>query len=116
MWRLILLFLISLALIALNYQKEKRFQKSFFAFLTLIYIFAIGYSGAILTRAIAPLFFAHIIALIMGYIGFILYLWKDRVLWYLFTLPLLPIAVYILLNYLDGSRYEALNNSSFYFT
>ncbi len=116
MWRLILLFLISLALIALNYQKEKRFQKSFFAFVTLIYIFAIGYSGAILTRAVAPLFFAHILTLIVGYVGFILYLWRDRVLWYFLFLPILPIAIYILLNYLDGSRYETLNNSSLYFT
>lgn len=116
MWRLVLLFLISLALIALNYKREERLQKSFFLLLILLYIFTIGYSGAILTRAIAPLFFAHIIALVIGYLGFILYLWKDKLLWYLLLLPLLAITIYILLNFLDGSRYEALKNCSLYFT
>ena len=115
MWRLVLLFLISLALIAFNYKKEKLLQKSLLSLFILLYIFSIGYSGAILTRAIPPLFFAHIIALVIGYIGFILDLWRDKLLWYLLLTPLLPVAFYILLNYFDGSRYEALMNYSSYY-
>lgn len=115
MWRLVLLFLISLALIVFNYKKERQLQKSLLLLFILLYIFSIGYSGAILTRAIPPLFFAHIIALVIGYIGFILYLWRDKLRWYFLLAPLLPIATYILLNYFDGSRYEALRDFSIYY-
>ena len=115
MWRLVLLFLVSLMLIGVNYKKKKSLQKSLFALFLLIYIFSIGYSGAILTRAVPPLFFAHIIALVIGYIGFIFYLWRDKLLWYLLLVPLFPVAFYILLNYFDGSRYEVLMSFSSYY-
>lgn len=116
MWRLLLLFILSVAFIALKYAKEKSLKKTLVAVVLLLYIFSIGYSAGILTRAVAPLFFAHIITLIAAYIGFILYLFKDRFLWYLLLLPILPLLFYILLNYIDGSRYEAIGFISLYLT
>jgi len=107
---------LSLGAILLDYKREKDIKKSLFAIGLLFYLFSIGYSGAVLMRAIPPLFFVHIMGIIIGYFGFIFYLWRDKFLWYLLLSPLVPIIFYIILNFLDGSRYEALRMLPYYFT
>ncbi len=106
MSKAILLFLLSVVFILLDFRKSRKYKKSFMAFILLTYILTIGYSGAIATRAIAPLFFIHLLAVIVSYIAFLYYLLREHLLWYIFLLPLATIGFYIALNFLDGSRYE----------
>lgn len=110
MWRLVVLFAVFTTLIIINYKKEKNGTKTLLASLYLVLLFGIGYSGAILTRPLPPLFFGHIVALIAGLIGFAIYLLKGRALWYLLILPPLPLIATLILNYFDGSRYEAMKS------
>ena len=109
MWRIVLLFALSLLFIAIDYKKRQNGKKTVIALLLLLFIFGVGFSGTILTRAIAPLFFIHLFALLASYLAFIYYLFKEHFLWYIFILPIITITIYIALNYLEGSRYEALN-------
>lgn len=106
MTKAILFFLLSVAFIFIDYRKNKNYKKSIIASIILLYIFAIGYSGGIATRAIAPLFFLHLLAVVVGYLAFLYYLLKEKLLWYIFFLPIVTIVLYITLNFLDGSRYE----------
>jgi hypothetical protein len=107
MTKAILFFLLSVAFIFIDYRKNKNYKKSIRASIILLYIFAIGYSGGIATRAIAPLFFLHLLAVVASYLAFLYYLLKEKLLWYIFLVPLATIGIYIVLNFLDGSRYEA---------
>ncbi len=107
MGRLIVFIFLTFAFIAFDWYKKKDNKKSLFAILLFFYLIGLGYSGAILTRPILPLFIVHIVFVIISYIGLFIYLLKRKFLWYLFALPLLSFLLAFGLNYLDGSRFES---------
>ncbi len=104
--KIFLLILFTLAIIGFEWLKRKETKKSIISVAIFIYIISAGYSGAILTRPIAPLFIIHLISLTVAYIGLMIYTFKNRFIWYLFITPLLTIALAFALNFLEGSRYE----------
>ena len=106
MARVIILVLITLAIIFFQYKKEQNLKKSIIATALFVYLLIVGYSGYILMRIVPPLVFAHLIAVIAGYLAIFYYLFKDRLYIYIFLLPLITIAIYFGLNYVEGSRYE----------
>jgi len=106
MSRVIILVLITLTVIFLQYKKEKNIKKSLIATALFIYLLVVGYSGYILMRIVPPLVFAHLIAVIAGYIAIFYYLFKNKLYIYIFLAPLITIAIYFSLNYVEGSRYE----------
>ena len=106
MGRIVLLTILTIGIIFVVYKKDKNLQKAIISTLIFGYILLIGYSGFILTRTIRILFFIDIIALIASYFALIVYIFKKKLLWFIFLIPALCIALYFGLNYLDGSRYE----------
>jgi len=109
MGRVLFLLFATVALIVFEYSRRKNIKKSLLSFAILMYLFVVGYSGTILMRAALPLYFIHLIAVIIGYITLLWYLWSGRLFWYLFIIPLATIALYVGLNFLEGSRYEAFS-------
>lgn len=110
MGRVVLLFILFVALIAFEYSRRKNLKKSLFSVAILLYLFGVGYSGTVLMRVVAPLYFVHLLFIIIGFAALLWYLWSSKLYWYLFVLPLATIALYVVLNLFDGSRYEALKN------
>ncbi len=106
MGRVIILTIITVAIIFLEYKKRKNLKKSIIAIVLFGYILMSGYSGYILTKVIAPLFFIHLLAILLCYIALIYYIIKDKLYWQIFLIPIFTIAGYFILNYIDGSRYE----------
>ena len=106
MSRVIILVLITLLIIFLQYKKEKNIKKSLIATALFIYLLVVGYSGYILMRIVPPLVFAHLIAVIAGYFAMLYYLFKNKLYIAIFLAPLITIAIYFTLNYVEGSRYE----------
>jgi hypothetical protein len=106
MSKIIIVALMTFGIILLDYKKRKDIKKSIFATLIFAYIISIGFSGFTLTRAIPPLFFIHIIATILSYFSLLYYIFKDRLIWQITILPIVTIAIYIALNFIEGSRYE----------
>ncbi len=107
MLKLILIALLTLIFIGYDYKKSKNLKKSITALAVFIFILSVGFSGSILARAILPLLFAHIVATILAYMALIYYILKNRLYWQMVILPAITIAVYVALNFLEGSRYEA---------
>jgi len=105
-FRLIVLSLFTLLLIFLDYKKRKNIKKSIFAVVAFGAILSCGYVGFILMRAVAPIFFIHILFVIASYFALIWYLIRDKLYIYIILLPLATIAIYVILNFVDGSRYE----------
>ena len=106
MSRVIILVLITLAIIFFQYKKEKNIKKSLIATALFVYLLVAGYSGYILMRAVPPLAFTHLIAIIAGYFAIFYYLFKNKLYTYIFIAPLVTIAIYFGLNFIEGSRYE----------
>ena len=106
MSRVIILVIITLAIIFLQYKKEQNLKKSLIAIALFSYLLIVGYSGYILMRIVPPLVFAHLITVIAGYFAIFYYLFKDKLYIYIFLAPLITIAIYFGLNYVEGSRYE----------
>ena len=114
MSRVVIIALITLALIALDYKKNRDIKKSIIATLISVYISAVGFSGFTLTRAVPPLFFTHIIATTLAYFALLYYIFKSKLYWQIAILPIITIGVYIGLNFLEGSRYEAMLKTYIY--
>ena len=110
MSKIVIVAIITLALIALDYKRAQNIKKSLIATILFIYIASVGFSGFTLTRAIPPLFFTHILATSLAYLSLLYYIFKNRLYWQIAILPLITIAIYVALNFLEGSRYEALLN------
>ena len=106
MTRVVIVALITLAIIAYDYKRNKDLKKSAIATIIAIYIASVGFAGFTLARAIPPLFFTHILATILAYFSLLYYIFKNKLYWQITILPLITIAICIGLNFLEGSRYE----------
>ncbi len=104
--RVVLLTLITLLFIFLDFKKRRDYKKSAIAVTIFISIIALGYSGFILIRGVPPLFLAHIVLLIGSYLALLWYLLRGKLYPYIIASPILTELLYILLNFIEGSRYE----------
>ena len=104
--RIVLVTILTLIFIFLDFKKRQDYKKSAIALAIFILIISLGYSGFILIRGIPPLFLAHIVLLFGSYLGLMWYLFKGKLYPYLIASPIVTEALYILLNFIEGSRYE----------
>ena len=104
--RVVILSLVTFLFIFLDYKKRKNIKKSLLAIFIFIFILCAAYMGWILMRIVAPIFVIHMLFIIAAYLALLWYLLRDKLYYYIVALPLLTIAIYFLLNYIDGSRYE----------
>ncbi|MCH9741547.1 MAG: hypothetical protein K0U38_12020 [Epsilonproteobacteria bacterium] len=99
----VLAILLAIGLIYLMYRKEADVKKALSSTLLLIGIISLAILGNVM-RSIMPLFLAHIVALIFAYGGLLLYILRDKAYWYLWLLPLLTLATYVLLAWLGNEH------------
>ena len=102
----ILLSIITLAVIFLDFKKRRDIKKSAIALAIFIFILSLGYSGFILIRGVPPLFLAHILLLIASYLALMWYLLRGKLYAYVAASPILTEGLYIVLNFIDGARYD----------
>ena len=104
--RIVLLTILTLVFIFLDFKKRKDFKKSAIAIAIFILIISLGYSGFILIRGVPPLFLAHLVLLFASYLALMWYLFKGKLYPYIIASPIVTEAIYIVLNFIEGSRYE----------
>ncbi len=107
MGRVVVLTLVTLLVIFLLYKRDENIKKALISIALFGYILTMGYSGYILTKSIRVIFFIHILSLIASYLALIYYIFKNRLYWKIFILPIVTMGSYFILNYIDGARYEA---------
>jgi len=111
--RVIVLTLITFAFIALDYKKRANLKKSLLTIVIYFAIIAMGYSGYILMRVVAPVMFIHFILLIGAYFALLWYLFRDKLYWQIIIAPIATFILYFVMNHIEGSRYETLLNKTF---
>ena len=105
MTRLILIALITIGAIAWDYSRRHDIKKSIIAIAALIAIFAMAFAGGVM-RAVLPLFLLHILAVIAAWGALMWYLIKGKFYFWALLFPLLTIALFVIMNFMEGSRYE----------
>jgi len=105
MSRLIFWILLTLGLIALEYWKRRRWRRTLLAAASFGWILSLGFAGMTL-RPILPLFALHLTLLALAWGALLYYLYRGRYLWWAFAAPLGSLALFWILNFLEGSRYE----------
>ncbi len=91
-----------LAPISLYYKRRDK-QELLISFLLLVGIIISIIIGRTF-RYLTPLFLTHIIAIIISYISYLIYIIKGKIYWYLYILPFVTLLSYILIAFL-GNRH-----------
>ncbi len=87
-----------LAPISLYYKRRDK-QELIVSFLLLAGIIILAIMGRTF-RFITPLFLTHIIAVIISYISYLIYIIRGKLYWYLYILPFITLSLYILIAFL----------------
>ncbi len=103
----ILAILATFGIIFFQYSRNKNIKKLFVALATFGMIISLAVVGNV-TRPIIPLFMAHIILLILAWGGLMYYLMKEKYFWWIIFSPIVTIGLFLLLEFLDGSRHGIL--------
>ena len=91
---IVLAILFAIGVIVLMYKRENDVQKMAFSFFILLAIIGFAVIGNVM-RSVMPLFLAHVITLIIAYVGLIYYVFKDKTQWILWLLPLATLVLYL---------------------
>ena len=100
---IIIAILIGIGLPILNYKRDKNLKNLFVSLLLLGGIVSLLIVGNVM-RSVLPFLLAHIIALVISYISYIIYLIRDKFYWHIYFLPFATLALYILVAFI-GNRH-----------
>ncbi len=87
-----------------DYYRHGDLRKSLIASGVMIYIASMATVG-ITMRPILPLFAVHYLVILASWVALIYYVWRGSMLWWVLLLPLLSVAAFVGLNFIEGSRY-----------
>ena len=104
---IILLIFTTFGIIFFRYSRNKDLKKLFTALVTFGLIIALGVVGNV-ARPVIPVFMAHIILVIAAWGGLMYYVFKGKYYWWIIFSPLVTIGLFLLLEFLEGSRHGIL--------
>jgi uncharacterized membrane protein HdeD (DUF308 family) len=105
----LLAVIVTLVLIVLHYKKHRDAKKTAGMLVLFALIVALAIAGGVM-RAIVPLFLAHLLAVGAAWGALLWYVLGGRFYWYAYIPPFVTIAFFLLLEYTEGSRHEALRS------
>ena len=104
---LVLVILATVALIFLQYKRNRNTRKLLIALGSFALIVSLGIAGNI-TRMVPPIYITHLVLLIGAWLGLLYYLIRNRYYWWLILSPVFTIGLFLLLELLEGSGHEYL--------
>jgi len=99
----VIAILFAIGLIILLYKHNRNIKKLLISSAILGFIITTAILGNVM-RSITPLFLTHIGAVIIAYLGLILYIIREKNYWYAWFLPLFSLLFYLLLAYLSDEH------------
>ena len=99
--------LATLAIIIFKYTKDKNLKKLLFSLMTFAMIASLAVVGN-LTRPVIPIYITHMILVILAWGGLVIYVFSRKYYWWLIFSPVVTIGLFLLLEYLEGSRHGIL--------
>jgi len=104
---IILAILATIGIIFFKYSREKDLKKLLFSLVTFAVIVSLAVVGN-LTRPVIPIYIAHMILVILAWGALVTYVFKRKYYWWLIFSPVVTIGLFLLLEYLEGSRHGIL--------
>ena len=104
---LVLAPLIVAALAYVMYKEDSNVKKLIISFLLLWAVVTLAIVGNIM-RSVSPLFFTHIVAIIIAYGANIYYVLKGRFIWLALVAPVLTMLLYLILVWLGNEHLPGL--------
>ena len=101
---IILAILATLGIIFFKYSRKKDIKKLLFSLVTFGIIVSLAVVGN-LTRPVIPIYIAHMLLVIGAWGGLIVYVFKNKYYWWLILSPAVTIILFLLLEFLEGSRH-----------
>ncbi len=102
--KILLWLVLTIVWIGWDYYRHGQLRKTLIASGVMIYIASMATLGMTM-RPIVPLFVAHSLAIVASWVALIYYVGSGKLYWWVLALPLLSVAAFVGLNYLEGSRY-----------
>jgi len=102
---IVLAILFTLGIIFFKYSKDKQMKKLLLSLGTFAVIISLAVVGN-LTRAVIPIYIAHMILVILAWGGLIVYVFKQRYYWWLMLSPVVTIGLFLILEFVTGSAHE----------
>lgn len=107
---IILFVILSFVSAVWQYTRTKNTKKLLIVLISFGFVISTAIAGN-LTRSILPIYYAHWILVLAAWFGVIYYIAKDRYYWWIIASPLLSITLFVILEYLIGSRYEPIKGA-----
>lgn len=104
---LVVLFLITLAVIFLKYNRDGDKKKLLIALGSFALIVSFGIMGN-LTRSVLPIYIGHIIFMLLSWVGLVWYLLTGKYYWWIIVSPVVTILLFVAMEALMGSGHEYL--------
>ncbi len=101
---IIIAILITMATIFFKYTRDKNTKKLLITLASFTIIISLAVAGN-LTRSIIPLYIAHLLLVILAWFGVVWYLFKEKYYWWIIFSPIVTIGLFLLLEFLEGSRH-----------
>jgi len=95
--------LLAMALIVLMYKKEGDIKKLLISLVMLISLVSLGIVGNVM-RSVTPLFLTHLVALLIAYMGMMVYIVRGKIYWLLIISPIVTLILYIMLAWLGNEH------------
>ncbi|MBT8343296.1 MAG: hypothetical protein KJO45_01125 [Sulfurovum sp.] len=102
---IILSIFATLGIIFFQYSRNKNLKKLLSALTTFGIIITLAVVGN-LTRPVMPIFFSHIMFIVVSWGGLMAYLVKDKYYWWIIFSPVVTIGLFLVLELLTGSGHE----------
>jgi len=103
----IFVILATAGIIFFQFSRKKELKKLLISLGTFGIIISLAVVGN-LTRPVMPIYVAHIILVMVAWGGLINYLFRKSYLWQLIFSPIVTIGLFLILEYLEGSRHGIL--------
>ncbi len=104
---LVLIVLATLAMIFLQYKRRREGKKLLLSIGSFATIVSLAIAGN-LTRSVPPIFFAHLVLLVLAWGALVWYMVRDRLYWWLILSPLATIILFVVMELIMGSGHENL--------
>ena len=101
---IILAIFLTIGSIFFKYRRDKNLKKLLISLITFVSIVSLAIMGN-LTRPVMPLFIVHEILIIIAWGALFMYIFKQKYCWWWFSSPLVTIGLFLLLEFLEGSRH-----------
>ena len=104
---IIIAILVTIAITFFKYTRDKDTKKLLIALASFAMLISLAVVGN-LTRSVIPLYISHLLLVIVAWLGVWWYVLKGKYYWWIIFSPMITIGLFLLLEFLEGSRHGIL--------